>query len=231
MVGDNEIMKDTSKRTFTKVFGAIKPKPRDRRKRHSSSGTPNLVPSTTLSTPSTSSSIPKNSEDLDSSTRSSLSISNNPLYLSRKRSADDDRTMSRYSAAVKRLKDVVGSGRMNWEGFVPPNVDSIAESISQLQEELEKILSGWATPTRNRDLWSKGKHMMRQIFDATSPFVKHFLLVANCAAQVLILSRMLYADPISDPCFESLWSGSWRLDVIHNCLLDCVASDTDPLDC
>jgi hypothetical protein len=188
MVGDNEIMKDTSKRTFTKVFGAIKPKPRDRRKRHSSSGTPILVPSTTLSTPSTSSSIPKNSADLDSITRSSLSISNpNPLYLSRKQSTDDERTMSRYSAAVKRLKDVVGSGRVNWEGFVPPNVDGIVESNSQLQEELEKILNGWATPTRNRDLWSKGKRMMRQIFDATSPFVKHFLLVANCAAQVLIL--------------------------------------------
>jgi hypothetical protein len=137
--------------------------------------------------------------------------------------------MSRYSAAVKRLKDVVGNGRMNWEGFVPPNVDSIAARSSQLQEELEKILNGWATPTRNPDLWSKGKHMMRQIFNATSPFVKHFLLVANCAAQVLILLRVQYSNLLLDPCFESLWIGSWRLDVIHNCQLHCV--DTDPLDC
>jgi hypothetical protein len=102
-----------------------------------------------------------------------------------KRSGDDDRTMSRYAAATKGLKDVVESGRRSWEGFTrPAQAESIVENSSQLEEELEKILNEWQAASEDQGLWSSAKRLVKQIYIATSPFAKHVLLVAKDAAQV-----------------------------------------------
>lgn len=126
--------------------------------------------------------------------------------------------MVKYAAAIKRLERVVEDGRKNWKGFVPPGLDDVVESGARLEEQLESVLTAWPESPENRSLWSKGKNMLGQIFIATSPFVKHFLLVAKDAAQVRVLRPILLIRFL-DTCLESLWIRGWRVDAIHNCFI------------
>ena len=114
---------------------------------------------------------------------------NNSLNLFKEVTGDTDRTRSKYSAARKLLKDAVESAgsRANWDGFSVPATENICDNISQLGEELEKILNSWKVSSENLGLWSSGKGMVRQIFIATSPFLKHLFLVGGSAAQVPVL--------------------------------------------
>ena len=96
--------------------------------------------------------------------------------------------MAKYTAAFKRLADVVEDGGKTWKGFTPLDLNCVVESGVQLQEQLEKLLNAWGASPESQSLWSKGKSMVGQIFIATSPFIKHFLLVAKDAAQVWIPS-------------------------------------------
>jgi len=157
-------MKGTSKK-LAKAFGALRPKSRNSGKQPTSRSN-DALPAPTLPIPSTMYTDPEGT----------------------KRSGDDDRTMSRYAAAAKGLKDVVESGRRSWEGFTPPSAqaDSIIENSSQLEEELEKILNEWEAASEDQGLWSSAKRLVKQIYIATSPFAKHVLLVAKDAAQVSV---------------------------------------------
>jgi hypothetical protein len=164
MVGEDERMKGTSKK-LAKAFGALRPKSRNSGKQPPSLSSGSL-PAPTLPNPSTTSTHPEGT----------------------KSSGDDDRTMARYAAAAKGLKDVVESGRRSWEGFTPPTqAESIVENSSQLEEELEKILNEWKAASEDQGLWSSAKRLVKQIYVATSPFAKHVLLVAKDAAQVSVL--------------------------------------------
>jgi hypothetical protein len=69
-------------------------------------------------------------------------------------------------------------------GFVPPVFDDVSQSGAQFHGQLD---NAWAVPADNRSLWSKGKDITGKIFIATSPFVKHFLLVAKDGARVRVL--------------------------------------------
>jgi hypothetical protein len=163
MVGEDEKMKGTSK--IAKAFGALRPKSRNSAKQPTSLPGGSL-PAPTLPNPPITSTHPEGA----------------------KRSGDDDRTMSRYAAAAKGLKDVVENGRRSWEGFTPPaQAESIVENSSQLEEELEKILIEWKAASEDQGLWSSAKRLVKQIYIATSPFAKHVILVAKDAAQVSVL--------------------------------------------
>jgi len=173
MVGDEEQAKSTTKKKLAKALGSLRPKSRNSGKQPSSvSGASLQDPATAPSKPSTSSTLPQAAKML----------------------TDDDRTTSRYEAATKGLKDVVEDGRRNWEGFVPPVAESVIGHSSQLQEELDKVLNAWnVSESKNQGLWSNGKRLLKQMYIATSPFAKHFLLVAKDAAQVspLLTTRLL----------------------------------------
>jgi len=97
---------------------------------------------------------------------------------------DYERSRSRYTVAAKQLKNSLELGRAKWEGFASPDVDGISETIVQMQGNLELILNTWKVSRENPNLWSKGKHMVTQIFTATSPFFKNFLTVALNAQSV-----------------------------------------------
>jgi len=132
MVEDDKRMKSTSKK-FAKVLGALRPKSRNSGEQLPSLSSESLpAVATTLPNPSTTSNVPETT----------------------KIPVDDERTMSRYSRAVKALKDVVEGGRRSWEGFAPPVAESVVENSSQLQEELEKVLDAWKVSSKNQGLWS-----------------------------------------------------------------------------
>jgi hypothetical protein len=97
---------------------------------------------------------------------------------------DYERSRSRYTEAVKQLKESLELGRAKWEGFTSPDVDGVAETIVQMRGDLELMLNSWKVSWENPNLWSKGKHMVTQIFTATSPFFKNFLTVAHNAQSV-----------------------------------------------
>ena len=166
MVEDDQRLNSTSKKKITRPFGALNPKSRNSGKQLSSLSSASIpVVATTLPKPSTMSTLPA----------------------ATKRSTDDNRTMARYSGAAKALKDVVECGRRNWEGFAPPVAETVAENSSQLQEELQKVLHAWNVLSKNQGLCSSGKRLLKQIYIATSPFAKHFLLVAKDAVHVSLL--------------------------------------------
>jgi len=100
------------------------------------------------------------------------------------RLGDSQRTISRYTKAVKRLKKSLKLGRENWEGFAFPEVEGVSETITQMRGELETALNTWKVSRDNPDLWSKAKQMAAQVFTATSPFFKNFLTVAINAQSV-----------------------------------------------
>jgi len=197
MLGDEERMKGTTKTKLAKAFGALRPKSRNSGKAPSSASSvaPLQDPATTPSRPSTSSSQVPQTEKI---------------------STDNDRSASRYEAAAKSLKDVVENIPRNWEGFVPPVAGNAIANSLQLQEELDKILNAWNVSSENQGLWASGKRLLKQVYIATSPFAKHFLLVAKDAAQVSVTFMVQCCSFDLDSCSQSIRLGGWRLDAIHN---------------
>ena len=98
--------------------------------------------------------------------------------------SDDKRTTLHYAKAVKDLKKSLELGRENWDGVAFPDVEGVSETITQMRGELETALNAWTLSRDNPDLWSKAKHRAAQVFTATSPFFKNFLIVAMNAQSV-----------------------------------------------
>jgi hypothetical protein len=122
-----------------------------------------------------------NSKDVPSTSKKAVSNApddQQPLQLVDPRLGDYERSRSRYTEAVKQLKESLELGRAQWEGFASPDVDGVSETIVQMRRDLESMLNTWKVSRENPNLWSKGKHMVTQIFTATSPFFKNFLTVA-----------------------------------------------------
>jgi len=97
---------------------------------------------------------------------------------------DGKRTTLRYAKAVKDLKESLELGRENWEGFAFPDGGGVSETITTMHGELETALNAWKLSRENPDLWSKAKNRAAQVFTATSPFFKNFLMVAMNAQSV-----------------------------------------------
>jgi len=77
---------------------------------------------------------------------------------------------------------------MKWGAFAVPVMESVAGTSSHLQKQFERILDAGTVPSTNPNIWSKAQRMVRQIFTATSPFMKHFLVVLRSAAQIPVLN-------------------------------------------
>jgi hypothetical protein len=199
MAGDDGYNDGTASRRFKKVLQLLKTKPRNSAKETSSVAVaPVSATSTELSTVATADHppddlVPEEQTFADAtrptSTTPSMSAdnpstNNNPPNPATALLGDDERTKAKYAAAAKRLKDVLERGRSQWKDFKPPDTDGGANTMSQLRDQLEKMLNTWKASGENSNLWSKGKVLLGQIFVATSPFMKHVLLVAKDAAQV-----------------------------------------------
>jgi len=134
-------------------------------------------------------SVIDNSEDNPSTSKKAISIAptnkkQKPLQPVGPGLIDYERSRSRYTEAVKQLKESLELGQAKWEGFASPDVDCVSETIVQMRGDLESMLNTWKVSRENPNLWSKGKHMVTQIFTATSPFFKNFLTVAINAQSV-----------------------------------------------
>jgi hypothetical protein len=101
-------------------------------------------------------------------------------------SGDRERTVRRYAEAAKELEEALNGRLQQWVTISIPEFDNISElgPLHQIQIEIDKALDARKSSITNKNIWSKGKKTMEQVFRAFSPFAKNILGVVKAGSSV-----------------------------------------------